>query len=116
LTSLPRLETIVAVESMFNDKISAQTRALKIGAQAVGALCVGALAMGALAIGTLAIGRLVIGRSRIRRLEIDELVVARLRVTESLTVPSALAVENDRGKKQESERFDQPTTVDRTKQ
>ena len=72
--------------------------------------------MGALAIGTLAIGRLVIGRSRIRRLEIDELVVARLRVTESLTVPSALAVENDRGKKQESERFDQPTTVDRTKQ
>jgi hypothetical protein len=57
---------------MFNDKISAQTRALKIGAQAVGALCVGALAMGALAIGTLAIGRLVIGRSRIRRLEIDE--------------------------------------------
>jgi hypothetical protein len=37
---------------MFNDKISAQTRALKIGAQAVGALCVGALAMGALAIGT----------------------------------------------------------------
>jgi hypothetical protein len=101
---------------MFNDKISAQTRALKIGAQAVGALCVGALAMGALAIGTLAIGRLVIGRSRIRRLEIDELVVARLRVTESFTVPSALAVENDRGKKQESERFDQPTTVDRTKQ
>jgi hypothetical protein len=83
---------------MFNNKISAQMRALKIGAQAVGALAVGALAMGALAIGTLAIGRLVIGRSRIRRLEIDELVVARLRVTESLTVPSALAVENDRGR------------------
>ena len=101
---------------MSNDKISAQMRGLKIGAQAVGALCVGALAMGALAIGTLALGRLVIGRSRIRRLEIDEIVVARLRVTESLTVPSALAVENDRGKKQESERFDQPTTVDRTKQ
>ena len=101
---------------MSNDKISAQTRALKIGAQAVGALAVGALAMSALAIGTLAIGRLVIGRSRIRRLEIDELVVARLRVTDSLTVPGAPAVENDRAKKQESEHFNQPTTRDRAKQ
>jgi hypothetical protein len=116
LTSLPRLETIAAIESMSNNKISAQMRPLKIGAQAVGALAVGALAMGALAIGTLAIGRLVIGRSRIRRLEIDELVVARLHVTESLTVPSTPAVENDRAKKQESERFDQRTTLDRAKQ
>ena len=116
MTSLPRLETIAAVESMSNNKISAQMRALKIGAQAVGALAVGALAIGALAIGTLAIGRLVIGRSRIRRLEIDELVVARLHVTKSLTVPSTPAVGNDRAKKQESERFDQPTTVDRAKQ
>ena len=90
-------------------------RAVKIGAQAVGALAVGGLAMGALAIGTLAIGRLVIGRLRIRRLEVDELMVARLHVTESLTVPSTPAVENDRAKKQESERFDQPTTVDRTR-
>ena len=108
--------SIAAVESMSNNKISAQMRALKIGAQAVGALAVGALAIGALAIGTLAIGRLVIGRSRIRRLEIDELVVARLHVTKSLTVPSTPAVGNDRAKKQESERFDQPTTVDRAKQ
>jgi deazaflavin-dependent oxidoreductase (nitroreductase family) len=88
-------------------------RALKIGAQAVGALAVGALAIGALSIGALAIGRLVIGRSRIRRLEIDELVVARLHVTDSLTVPSTPAIENDLAKKQESEHFNPPTTLDR---
>ncbi|HEU0049962.1 MAG TPA: hypothetical protein VFQ43_20405, partial [Nitrososphaera sp.] len=98
---------------MSNDRIPAHIRALQIAARAVGALAVGALAIGALAIGALAIGRLVIGRSRIRRLQIDELVVARLQVTDSLTTPSAPAVENDRAEKPESERFTQPTTFDR---
>ena len=113
MTSLPRLATIAAVESMSNDRIPAHIRALQIAAQAVGALAVGALAIGALAIGALAIGRLVIGRSRIRRLQIDELVVARLQVTDSLTTPSTPAVKNDRAEKPESEHFDQPTTLDR---
>ena len=113
MTSLPRLETIAAGESMSNDRIPAHIRALQIAAQAVGALAVGALAIGALAIGALAIGRLVIGRSRIRRLQIDELVVARLQVTDSLTTPSTPAVKNDRAEKPESEHFDQPTTLDR---
>jgi deazaflavin-dependent oxidoreductase (nitroreductase family) len=100
--------------SMSNDKVSTHIRALKIGAQAVGALAVGALAIGALAIGALAIGRLVIGRSRIRRLEIDELVVGNLHVTDLLTTPTLPTVENDRGaKKQETEHFNQPTTLDR---
>jgi len=103
LTSLPRLETIAAVESMSHDRMPAHIRALQIAAQAVGALAVGALAIGALAIGALAIGRLVIGRSRIRRLQIDELVVARLQVTDSLTTPSTPAVKNDRAEKPESE-------------
>src|SRR5437867_8164266 len=98
---------------MSNDRIPAHIRALQIGAQAVGALAVGALAIGALAIGALAIGRLAIGRSRIKRLQIDELVVARLQVTNSLTTPSTPAVKNDRAEKPESERFDQPTTLDR---
>src|SRR6266571_8916833 len=97
---------------MSNDRIPAHIRALQIAAQAVGALAVGALAIGALAIGALAIGRLVIGRSRIRRPEIDELVVARLHVTDSLTVPSTPAIENDLAKKQESEHFNPPTTLD----
>ncbi|HXV84526.1 MAG TPA: hypothetical protein VEG60_32145, partial [Candidatus Binatia bacterium] len=97
---------------MSNDETSARIQALKIGAQAVGALALGALAIGALAIGALAIGRLAIGRSRIRRLEIDELVVARLHVIESVTKP-APAVEKDGVEKQQSVRFDQPTTVDR---
>ena len=113
MTSLPRLETIAAGESMSNDRMPAHIRALKIAAQAVGALAVGALAIGALAIGALAIGRLVIGRSRIRRLQIDELVVARLQVTDSLTTPSTPAVKNDRAEKPESEHFNQPTTLDR---
>jgi deazaflavin-dependent oxidoreductase (nitroreductase family) len=98
---------------MSNEKVPPHIRALKIGAQAVGALAVGALAIGALSIGALAIGRLVIGRSRIRRLEIDELVVARVHVTDSLTVPSTPAIENDLAKKQESEHFSPPTTLDR---
>ena len=96
-----------------NDEGPTRIHALKIGAQAVGALALGALAVGAVAIGALAIGRLVIGRSRIRRLEIDELVVARLHITESLTAPSTPAVDNIGAKKQQSERFNQPTTVDR---
>jgi hypothetical protein len=101
-----------AVETMSNDRRPAHIRGLKFGAQAMGALAAGALAMGALAIGALAMGRLVIGRSRIRRLEIDELVVGRLHVTDSLTPPSTLGVK-DQVRKQESERFDQPTTLDR---
>ncbi len=113
MTSLPRLETIAAVKSMSHEGVPVHIRTRKIGAQAVGALAVGALAIGALAIGALTIGRLVIGRSRIRRLEIDELVVARLHVTDSLIAPSTPAVENDRAKKQESEYFNQPTTLDR---
>ena len=113
MTSLPRLETIAASESMSHDRIPAHIRALQIAAQAVGALAVGALAIGALATGALAIGRLAIGRSRIRRLQIDELVVARLQVTDSLTTPSTPTVKNDRAEKPESEPFDQPTTLDR---
>jgi deazaflavin-dependent oxidoreductase (nitroreductase family) len=100
-------------ESISNDEAPTRIHALKIGAQAVGALALGALAVGALAVGVLAIGRLVIGRSRIRRLEIDELVVARLHVRESLTAPSTPAVDTVGAKKQQSERFNQPTTVDR---
>ena len=98
---------------MSNDRIPLHIRTLKLGAQAVGALAVGALALGALAIGALAIGRLVIGRSRIRRLEIDELVVRRLHIMDSLTAPRAAAVEDAQPKKLESERFDQPTALDR---
>jgi deazaflavin-dependent oxidoreductase (nitroreductase family) len=84
------------LESMSNDEVPTHIHALKIGAQAVGALALGALAIGALAIGALAIGRLVIGRSRIRRL-----------------APSTPAIENDLAKKQESEHFNPPTTLDR---
>ena len=101
------------LESMSNDKVPTRIHALKIGAQAMGALALGALAIGALAIGALAIGRLAIGRSRIRRLEIDELVVARLHVVQSLTAPSTPAVDNTGVKKQQSRRFNRPTTVDR---
>jgi len=96
-----------------NHKLPTQIHALKIGAQVVGALALGAVAIGALAIGALAIGRLAIGRSRIRHLEIGELVVARLHVTESLSAPSIPAVDNIGAKKQQSGRFNQPTTVDR---
>jgi len=101
-------------QSMSNDDVSTRMRALKIGTQAAGALALGAFALGALAIGALAIGRLVIGRSRIRRLEIDELVVARVDVRESLAAPSAPTTDNTEVKKQQDERFNQPTTVDRT--
>ena len=56
--------------------------------QAIGAVALAAVAIGALAIGALAIGRLAIGRARIRRLEIDELVVRKVRVTETLQLPT----------------------------
>jgi len=46
-----------------------------------------ALAIGAFAVGAVAVGRLVIGRAKIRRLEIGDLVVNRLRVTDSLEIP-----------------------------
>ena len=46
-----------------------------------------ALAIGAFAVGAVAVGRLVIGRAKIRRLEIGDLVVNRLRVTDSMEVP-----------------------------
>jgi deazaflavin-dependent oxidoreductase (nitroreductase family) len=101
------------IEPMANDETPTHIHALKIGAQAVGALAVGALAVGTLAIGALAVGRLVIARSRIRRLEIDDLVVAKLHITESLTAPSTPAVDNIGAKKQQSGRFNEPTTVDR---
>lgn len=55
----------------------------------------------------------MIGRSRIRRVEIDELVVTRLHVTESVTTPSGPPVDNRETTKQQSRRFNQPTTVDR---
>lgn len=98
---------------MSNDRVPPHIQTLKLGAQAVGALAVGALALGALAIGALAIGRLVIGRTRIRRLEIEELVVRRLQITDSLSAPHAAEVANDWPKKVESERFNQPTALDR---
>src|ERR687892_700180 len=101
------------IERMASDKAPTRIYALRIGAQAVGALALGALAVGALAIGVLAIGRLVIGRSRIRRVEIDELVVTRLHVRESVTTPRGPPVDNNGAAKQQSRRFNQPTTVDR---
>jgi hypothetical protein len=70
-----------------NDLESMRIRALAIGAQSVGALALGALAIGALALGVVAIGRLVVGRAKIKHLEIDDLVVNKLRVTDSLEIP-----------------------------
>src|SRR5205807_1695250 len=64
-----------------------RVRSLAIGAQSIGALALGALAIGAFAVGVVAVGRLVIGRAKIRRLEIGDLVVNRLRVTDSLEIP-----------------------------
>jgi len=63
--------------------LNARSRALPV----FGALALGAIALGAAAIGAVAVGRLAIGRARIRRLEIDELIVRRLKVTESLHRP-----------------------------
>jgi hypothetical protein len=70
-----------------NDLASIRIRGLAIGGQSVGALALGALAIGALALGVVAVGRLVIGRAKIKHLEIDDLVVNRLRVTDSLEIP-----------------------------
>ena len=64
-------------------ELTAKSRALPIFA----ALALGAIALGAAAIGAVAVGRLAIGRARIRRLEIDELIVRRLKITESLHRP-----------------------------
>jgi len=83
------------LESVANKSMPTPVRASRAGAWAVGAVAAGALAMGALAIGALAIGRLVIGRARIRRIEIDELVVGRLRVTDSVETPSSPRTERD---------------------
>ena len=101
------------IEPNSNHSIPVRIRALKIGAESVGAVAAGALAVGALAIGALAIGQLVIGRSRIRKLEIDDLVVGRLHVMETLTTPVTPAASDIGATKQQSGRFDQPTTVDR---
>src|SRR6266487_4171956 len=62
-------------------------RALAAGVQAIGVLAVGSLAIGALALGAVAIGRLAISRAKIRRIEIDELVVKKIRITDSLEMP-----------------------------
>ena len=69
------------------------TRGFKAGNRVLpvfGALALGAIALGAVAIGAIAVGRLAIGRARIRRLEIDELIVRRLKVTESLRRPPSV--------------------------
>jgi hypothetical protein len=58
-----------------NDLESMRIRALAIGAQSIGAFALGALAI------------VVIGRAKIKQLEIDDLVVNRLRVTDSLEIP-----------------------------
>src|ERR1043166_4647892 len=70
-----------------NELALMRTRVLAIGAQSVGALALGALAIGALAVGAVAVGRLVIGRAKIKHLELDELVVNKLRVTDSVEIP-----------------------------
>jgi len=74
-------------EAERNELESMRIRALAIGAQSVGALALGALAIGAFALGVVAVGRLIIGRAKIRHLEIGDLVVNRLRVTDSLEIP-----------------------------
>ena len=74
-------------EAEGNELESMRIRALAIGALSVGALALGALAIGAFALGVVAIGRLVIGRAKIRHFEIGDLVVNRLRVTDSLEIP-----------------------------
>jgi hypothetical protein len=61
--------------------------AMRLGALAMGAFAVGALALGALALGAVPIGRLAVGRARIKRMEIDELVVKKIRITDSLEMP-----------------------------
>jgi hypothetical protein len=58
-----------------------------LSAMRLGALAIGAFAVGALALGAVAIGRLAIGRARIKRMENDELVVKKIRITDSLKTP-----------------------------
>jgi hypothetical protein len=74
-------------EAEQNELEPMRIRALAVGAQSVGALALGALAIGAFALGVFAAGRLVIGRAKIRHVEIGDLVVKRLRVTDSLEIP-----------------------------
>jgi hypothetical protein len=81
---------------MIKDLAPMRIRALAIGAQSVGAVALGAMAIGTLAIGVVAIGRLVVGRAKIRCLEIDELVVRRLRITDSLDTPDTPTRTSDR--------------------
>ena len=70
------------------DKTASDLGPVGIRASAVGAQAIGAMAIGTLALGVVAIGRLAIGRSRIKRLEIDELVVKKIRITDSLETPT----------------------------
>jgi hypothetical protein len=72
------------LETIMSDLPAAISRLPKTKAAAAGSLAVGALAVGAVALGALAIGRLMIGHARIRRLEIDELLVRKLRISESV--------------------------------
>jgi hypothetical protein len=76
------------IDRRASDLVPLSARAFAIGAQAIGALAAGALAIGAVALGAVAIGRLAIGHSKIKRIEIDELVVKRLRITDSLETPA----------------------------
>ena len=87
--------SIGEAESNSNELTSTRDTPPTAGAGAAGAVAVGALAIGALAIGALVIGRLVIARARIRRLEIDELVVGKLRVTDSVKMPSTPGASRD---------------------
>jgi hypothetical protein len=75
------------IDKTGNEFAPISIRALAVGAQSIGAQAVGALAIGALALGAVAIGRLAIGRAKIKRMEIDELVVKKLRITDSLETP-----------------------------
>jgi hypothetical protein len=59
-----------------------------LAATAIGALAVGAFAIGALAIGRLAIRRIVADGAEFKSVKIEELTVNRLRVSDSLELPS----------------------------
>jgi hypothetical protein len=66
-----------------------RVRALAMGTQAVGALAIGAVAIGVLEGGVFVFGLLLFGGDKNTRLEIDDLVVGRLRVTDSIEVPDS---------------------------
>jgi hypothetical protein len=66
-------------------------RSAALIATAIGAVSVGAFAIGALAIGRLAIRRIVVGNAKFKSVEIEELTVHRLRVSDSLQLPSGSA-------------------------